>query len=384
MKHIAILGSTGSIGTQTLECVDCLDNIKISFITTNTKTNILKSQLEKYNPDFAVITDEKSYDTFINTYKGSTKILFGHQSILELISSANIDILINSLVGNIGLPPTICAIENKIDIALANKEVLVTAGEIIMNMAKENDVNIYPIDSEHSAIFQCLQGNAHNEINKIYLTCSGGSFRGYNGEQLKNVTVNDALKHPNWEMGKKITIDSATLMNKGLEVIEARWLFSVAPENIEVVIHKESIIHSMVEFTDGAIMAQLGTPDMRLPISYAINYPNRINLPFEKLNIFDKNLTFEKPDLDNFRCLSLAYKALEQGGLMPCVLNASNEALVSLFLEEKIAFLDIPKYVEMAMSHFFNTKLAYNLENIYIITNEVNEYIRNIVKTEEM
>lgn len=378
MRNIALLGSTGSIGTQTLEVIDCLDNISVCLLTTNTRTDILLTQIEKYNPPFAVITDKESYEKFISNYDGQTKILFGIEGILNCITSIKIDFLINSLVGNIGLKPTVCAIENKIDIGLANKEVLVTCGEIIMNMAKENGVNIYPIDSEHSAIFQCLQGNSHNKIDKIYLTASGGPFRGHTLDKLRNVTLKQALKHPNWVMGKKITIDSSTLMNKGLEVIEARWLFDVPPEDIIVVVHKESIIHSMVQFSDGAVMAQLGTSDMKLPISYAINYPNRVNLPFEKLDIFKQNFTFEKPDLLSFKCLDLAYKALDMGGLMPAVLNASNEVLVSMFLDEKISYLDIPKYIEKSLEHFSDTKLEYNLDNVYIITDEVITYLNNI------
>lgn len=378
MRNIALLGSTGSIGTQTLEVIDCLDNISVSLLTTNTRTDILKTQIEKYNPPFAVITDKETYEKFISSYDGATKILFGIEGIINCITSMKIDFLVNSLVGNIGLKPTVCAIENKIDIGLANKEVLVTCGEIIMNMAKENNVNIYPIDSEHSAIFQCLQGNSHNKIDKIYLTASGGPFRGYTLDELTNVTLSDALKHPNWVMGKKITIDSSTLMNKGLEVIEARWLFDVPPEDIIVVVHKESIIHSMVQFEDGSVMAQLGTSDMKLPISYAINYPNRVSLPFEKLDIFKQNFTFERPDLVSFKCLDLAYKALNSGGLMPAVLNASNEVLVSMFLDEKISYLDIPKYIEKSLEHFSDTKLEYNLDNVYNITDEVISYLNDI------
>ncbi len=377
MKQIAILGSTGSIGTQTLEVVEKLNDFRVLFITTNKRTDILLEQINKFNPSFAVITDNDSFETFKNEYNGTTKILCGIDSILDLIKSEKIDFIVNSLVGNIGLSPTVCAIENKINIGLANKEVLVTCGEIIMQMARDNDVKIYPIDSEHSAIYQCLQGNEHNEIDKIILTCSGGPFRGRSIDELKEVTKYDALKHPNWSMGQKITIDSSTLMNKGLEVIEARWLFDVDPKDIEVAIHKESIIHSMVQYKDGSVMAQLGTPDMKLPIAYAITYPHRHSFDFPKLNIFEKNLTFEQPDLISFRCLALAYEALELGGLSPAVLNAANEALVAAFLDEKISFLDIPKYIEMSMEHFKNTKLEYNLDNVYKITEEVTLFVNS-------
>ncbi len=380
MKQIAILGSTGSIGTQTLEVIENLDDFRVLFITTNKRTDILLEQINKFNPKFAVITNAEAFKTFKNEYNGTTKILCGLDSILQLIKSENIDFIVNSLVGNIGLSPTVCAIENKINIGLANKEVLVTCGEIIMKMARDNGVKIYPIDSEHSAIYQCLQGNEHNEIDKIILTCSGGPFRNRTIDELKEVTKYDALKHPNWSMGQKITIDSSTLMNKGLEVIEARWLFDVDPKDIEVAIHKESIIHSMVQYKDGSVMAQLGTPDMKLPIAYAITYPNRHSFDFPKLNIFDKNLTFEQPDLISFRCLALAYEALNIGGLSPAVLNAANEVLVEAFLEEKISFLDIPKYIEMSMEHFKNTNLEYNLENVYKITEEVTIFVNDKIK----
>ncbi len=378
MKNIAILGSTGSIGTQTIEVVEKLGNIDISFLTTNTRTDLLDEQIKKFKPKYAVITDKKAFESYVST--AETKILFGIESILDLIKSENLDFVVNSLVGNIGLAPTVCAIENKINIGLANKEVLVTCGEIIMKMARENGVNIFPIDSEHSAIFQCLQGNFHNKIDKIYLTCSGGPFRGRTTEELEKVTMADALKHPNWSMGRKITIDSATLMNKGLEVIEARWLFNIEPKDIEVVVHKESIIHSMVQYEDGSIMSQLGTPDMKLPISYSITYPDRHDLGFPKHDIFSKNLTFEKPDLETFKCLALAYKSLEMGGLTPAVLNASNEVLVAKFLNEEISFLDIPKYIEIALNHFADTKLEYNLENVYRITEEVTEFVLDLLK----
>ncbi len=372
MKQIAILGSTGSIGTQTLEVVEKLEDYNVLFLTTNTRTDILDEQVKKFKPKYVVITDKNAFNAYTNEY---TKVLFGIESINELIKTEKLDFLVNSLVGNIGLSPTVLAIENKIDIGLANKEVLVTCGEIIMKMARDNDVKIYPIDSEHSAIFQCLQGNFHNKIDKIYLTCSGGPFRGLKTSDLEKVTLDDALKHPNWSMGKKITIDSSTLMNKGLEVIEARWLFDVQPKDIEVVVHKESIVHSMVQYEDGSIISQLGTPDMKLPISYAITYPNRLNLSFPKHDIFSKNLTFEKPDLESFKCLALAYKALDMGGLMPCVLNAANEVLVASFLDKKINFLDIPKYIELSLDYFSNTKLEYNLENVYKITSEVTEFV---------
>ncbi len=356
-KKIVILGSTGSIGKQTLDVVDASGDFEVIGLSAHSNIEILIEQIKKYNIKKAAVTSEKAYDE-IKNISLDCKILFGKEGLTELASMEEADIVVNSLVGSVGLVPTLAAIKNKKTIALANKETLVTAGELVMKSAKENSVNIYPIDSEHSAIFQCLQGSKRSELNKIYLTASGGAFREYTKEMLKNIKLEDALKHPNWVMGAKITIDSSTLMNKGLEVIEAKYLFNLDLDEIEVLIHPQSIIHSMVEFKDGAIIAQLGRPDMRVPISYALNYPKRIDLPYEKLNFFENpELKFERPNYENFPCLSLAFEALKIGRGMPCVMNMANETAVALFMERKISFLDIPLLIEKAMS-------AYNVKNI--------------------
>ena len=371
IRNISILGSTGSIGTQTLEVVDILNDVKVVALSTNKNIDLLIEQIKKYKPKKVVITDDKSYRDFkekvkfIKTEKTKMpEILFGMDGLIEIATMNECNFVINSLVGNIGLIPTIEAIKNKKNIGLANKETLVTAGEIVMTLATEHKVDILPIDSEHSAIFQCLIGNKKQNLNKIYLTASGGPFRTWDYEKLKNVTPSDALKHPNWVMGKKITIDSSTLMNKGLEVIEAKRLFDVAPDEIEVVVHPESIIHSMVEYIDGSIIAQIGTADMRTPIAYSLTYPERASLPFKKLDLFqNNNLTFEKPNIENFKCLKLAYDALKSGSEYCSVLNAANEICVEYFLDNKIKFLDIPKLIENALSAY-NLKPENTIESI--------------------
>ncbi len=366
MKNICVLGSTGSIGTQTLDVVRDCGNVKVHALTTNKSIDLLEEQVKEFLPSYVVVTDYDSYRKFLEKKISGLKVLYGMEGLLEIVNIKEIDLVINSLVGNIGLKPTVEAIKNKKNIGLANKETLVSAGEIIMKLAKDNNVSILPIDSEHSAIFQCLQGNSMNKIDKIFLTASGGPFRKKTYEELLNVTKEQALNHPNWVMGSKITIDSATLMNKGLEVIEAKWLFNLSPEDIQVVVHPESIIHSMVQFEDSSIIAQLGEADMKVPIQYAIFYPNRLKNNYPKMNFFDRNiLTFEEPNMTNFPCLKLAYESISIGGLMPTVLNAANEVAVELFLKEKIQFMDIYKLVEKTMNNALKDKVDYSLDNIY-------------------
>ncbi|MST61925.1 1-deoxy-D-xylulose-5-phosphate reductoisomerase [Peptostreptococcus anaerobius] len=360
---ISILGSTGSIGTQTLDIVrEHSDLFSIEGITTNKNVDLLVEQIEEFKPKKVAIFDRYKYEYFLSILESKRKndvyrsvydnleVYYGMDGLINIASSKTIDILVTAVVGMIGLKPTLEAIKKSTTIALANKETLVTAGKIVMEEAKKHNAKIIPVDSEHSAIFQCITGERDNRIDKILLTASGGPFRGKTKSELENVTKNDALKHPNWTMGQKITIDSSTLMNKGLEVIEARWLFDVSPSDIVVHVHPQSIVHSMVQFEDSSIIAQLGCPDMRVPIQYALTYPSRIPSNFEKLDLFSiANLSFEKPDLDVFPCLKLAYDALENGGTDCTVLNAANEVLVSKFLNDEIGFYDIPKYIELAI-----------------------------------
>lgn len=365
MKKISVLGSTGSIGTQTLEVVDASDNLSVSAVSTNTNIDLLEKQIKKYKPAIAAVYNEdKAGELKKRLFGSKTKIVSGLDGLIEAASFEDSDISVISVAGNIGLKPTYEAIKNYKTIALATKEVLVSAGSIIMEEARKRGVKILPVDSEHSAIFQSLQGNSMNPVRKILLTASGGPFRETPSEKLKYVTVEDALKHPNWSMGKKITVDSASMMNKGLEVIEAKWLFNVDVDRIEVVVHPQSIVHSAVEYADGAVIAQMGTPDMKLPISYALNYPKRVDLGFERLDIFKAGrLDFYKPDTDKFKCLSLAYRAIKEGGTMPAVMNAANEKAVALFLDKKIGFTDIPLLIEKTMDAY-NVKYDYNLDDI--------------------
>lgn len=383
-KNIVILGSTGSIGTQALEVVDNLKNINIIGLSTNTNIGLLEEQIRKYKPIYVCVMDiEKANLLKENIKDTNTEVFIGKDGLIKLSTLDSVDTILNSLVGNIGLLPTIYGIRAKKDIALANKETLVSAGEFVMKEAKKHNVNIYPIDSEHSAIFQCLQGNKYDEIEKIILTASGGPFREH--INLENVTLQEALNHPNWSMGKKITIDSATLMNKGLEVIEAKWLFNVDIDKIDVIIHPQSIIHSMVEYKDSAIMAQLGTPDMKVPIQYALAYPKRIKNNFEKLDLLKyNNLTFKKPNYELFPCLKYAFDAINIGGIMPCVLNASNEIAVEYFLNEKIEFNDIPKIVYKTMEYYKNkNKLDYSLEDVLQSDKFARDYAKNLVLSKD-
>lgn len=351
MKKIAILGSTGSIGTQTLEVVRENGDIEVLGLAAGNNIRLLEQQIREFHPKVAAVwKEENTKELRERTRDLPVKVVCGMEGLIEVAVLEEVDILVTAIVGMIGIRPTIAAMKAGKDIALANKETLVTAGHIIMPLAKEKQVSILPVDSEHSAIFQSLQGNPRSALHKILLTASGGPFRGKTREELKDIQVEDALKHPNWEMGRKITIDSSSLVNKGLEVIEAKWLFDVEIEQIEVVIHPQSIIHSMVEYVDGAIIAQLGTPDMKLPIQYALYYPERRFLPGERVDFSAlSKLTFEKPDVDTFYGLRLAMEAGKAGGSLPTVFNAANELAVSKFLNRRIGYLQIPEIIEACM-----------------------------------
>lgn len=378
-ENIAILGSTGSIGTQTLDVIRDIGGINVKAMSTNTRIDLFEKQIREFNPELVcVMNNEKAQELKSKIADLDVKVTTGMEGLIEVATMAGTDTVVNSVVGNIGLVPTVEAIKAKKNIALANKETLVTSGELVMKLLKENNVKMYPVDSEHSAIFQSLQGNEGNKIDKIFLTASGGPFRTW--DDVSKVTVDDALKHPNWNMGKKITIDSATLMNKGLEVIEAKWLFDVELDQIEVVVHPQSIVHSMVGYEDGAVIAQLGLPDMKVPIQYALTYPKRVKNSFPKINFFEyNNLTFEKPKIDKFPCLSLAYRAIKIGGTMPTVLNAANEIAVARFINREISFTDIPKLIEMAMNAY-TVKYNYTIEDVL----EADKWAREYTKTLEV
>lgn len=351
-KQIAILGSTGSIGTQALQVIEeQSDRYEVYAITANNRVELLIEQARKFNPEVVVIANEAKYEQLKEALADlPMKVYAGAQALCDVVQAGPVDMVLTAMVGFAGLPPTMAAIRARKTICLANKETLVVAGELINEMAEQYNVPILPVDSEHSAIFQCLAGEVGNPIEKILLTASGGPFRKCSMEELAHVTKAQALKHPNWSMGAKITIDSATLMNKGFEVIEAKWLFGVKPEQIEVVVHPQSVIHSAVQFEDGSVKAQLGVPDMRLPIQYAFSYPDRLKASFDRLDLFQvQNLTFEKPDTDKFRCLALAFQALHQGGNMACVVNAANEVVNKAFLEDRIAFLKMADVIEETM-----------------------------------
>ena len=352
MKKVAILGSTGSIGTQTLEVARENGDLQITALAAGGNVDLMEKQIREFHPALAAMwTEEKAKELRDRVKDLPVKVVSGMDGLLEVATDPASEILVTAIVGMIGIRPTIAAMKVGKDIALANKETLVTAGHIIMPLAEECHVKILPVDSEHSAIFQCLNGEHKDQLKKILLTASGGPFRGKKKEELKNVQVEDALKHPNWSMGRKITIDSATLVNKGLEMMEARWLFGVEPKDIQIVVQPKSIIHSMVEFVDGAVIAQLGTPDMKLPIQYALYYPNRRHLPGDRLDFWTLNqITFEKPDMENFPGLKLAFDAAAAGGTMPTVYNAANERAVAKLLDRKIGFLDIPEIIRSCMA----------------------------------
>lgn len=354
MKKIGVMGSTGSIGTQTLEIVRSYpDKLKVVALAAGKNVDLLEKQIREFKPSYAVMwSEEAAEDLKQRVADLDVKIGCGMDGLLEMAVLAEMEILVTAIVGMIGIRPTIEAIKHHKDIALANKETLVTAGHIIMPLAKENHVSILPVDSEHSAIFQSLQGNRRDQVKRILLTASGGPFRGKKRDELANMTVEDALKHPNWSMGRKITIDSSTLVNKGLEVMEAKWLFDVELDDIQVLVHPQSIIHSAVEYQDGAVIAQLGVPDMKLPIQYALFYPDRLPMQGKKLDLFEVGtMTFEKPDMETFEGLQLAFQAAKAGGSMPTVYNAANEMAVSLFLDKKIRFLQITEMIREAMQH---------------------------------
>ena len=351
MKTLSILGSTGSIGTQTLDVVrEHPAMFNIVALAANTNDNKLEEQINEFHPELAVLYDEASAKRLAARYHGKTKIMCGHDGLIAAATIDAADTVVTSLMGFVGLAPTLAALDAKKNIALANKETLVVAGEIVMRKAKENHVSILPVDSEHCAIFQCLQGEKREWVEHLILTASGGPFRGKKTDELKNVSIKDCLNHPTWSMGKKITVDSATLVNKGLEVIEAHFLYDMPYEKIKVVVHPQSIVHSMIQFYDGAVMAQLGVPDMRLPIQYALTYPERMPSSFDRVDFYTLgSMTFETPDTETFRGLKIAYDAAKAGGTMPCVMNGANEAAVGAFLDGKIGFLDIYEIIERAL-----------------------------------
>ena len=381
-KGIAILGSTGSIGTQALEVLESYpDHFDLQVITAGKNADLLIEQAIKHHPNTVVITDESQYlyvkealkDKDIHVYAGA-------DALCQVVESSEVDVVLTALVGYAGLKPTLRAIEAKKTIALANKETLVVAGELVTKMARENGVNIYPVDSEHSAIFQCLVGEFHNPIEKIYLTASGGPFRGWSAEQLASVTRAQALKHPNWTMGAKITIDSATLMNKGLEVIEAKWLFNLRPDQIDVIVHPQSIVHSLVQFEDGSMKAQMGLPDMKLPIQFALTYPDRLPTTFPRFNFMDyPQLTFEAPNREAFRNLGLAYDAMETGGTAACILNAANEVSVEAYLNDQIHFTDIARINEATL-HAVQSLSTPVYEDFVRSDEEARAFARGLIK----
>ncbi len=378
MKKIAILGSTGSIGTQTLEVVRDNGDIQVTALAAGNNITLLEKQVREFKPTLvAVWKEEKAKELKTNISDLDVRVVFGMEGLLEVATQKESEILVTAIVGMIGIRPTIEAIKAKKDIALANKETLVTAGHLIMPLAKQYGCAILPVDSEHSAIFQSLQGGQRKALHKILLTASGGPFRGKKLEELKEIQVEDALKHPNWAMGRKITIDSSTMVNKGLEVIEAKWLFDVDVDDVQVVVQPQSIIHSMVEYEDGAVIAQLGTPDMKLPIQYALYYPERRYLPGDRLDFSTlTKITFEEPDMETFYGLKLAYEAGRVGGSLPTVLNAANEKAVELFLDRKIAYLQIPEIIKSCMENHKNIS-APTLEQILNTEQETYEFIKN-------
>ncbi len=380
-QKLTILGSTGSIGTQALDVVT-KRGYEVVALTASTNVSEIEKQIRQYKPKFAAMADEKAAaELKIAVADTDTRVLSGMEGVCECASLNEADTVLNSVVGIAGLKPTLCAIEQGKNIALANKETLVAGGEFVMSRAKEKGVAILPVDSEHSAIFQCLQGmNKKEELKSIILTASGGPFFGKTRDELKDVTVAQALKHPNWSMGAKITVDSATMMNKGLELIEAVWLFDIDPSKVDIVVHRESIIHSLIEYNDNSVIAQLGVPDMRIPIQYALTYPERFESPVKKLNLWEHpNLTFFKPDYDTFRCINLCREAITRGGLYPCIANGANEMANELFREGKIGFLQIADMVSLAMEKAENT-VGGSLEAILEADKNARALVRSCVK----
>ena len=381
MKKIGILGSTGSIGTQALEIIKNSNSFRISYLSAYSNIDLLVEQTIKFKPKSICIIDDSKVSILKSKLADiNVEVLVGNNGILELAARDDVDLVLNALVSYSGIGPTLKAIENGIDVALANKESLVTGGKIIKEKMKKTGAKLFPVDSEHSAIWQCLLGEENNKIDKLILTGSGGPFRKLGYSKFNDITKEQALKHPNWDMGSKITIDSATMMNKGLEVIEAHWLFNIPSDKIDIVIHPQSIIHSMVEFIDGSIKAQLGVPNMTIPINFALNYPDRVFNNHYRFNFFDsEKLTFERPDLDKFKCIKLAYKALELGDSYSIVLNVANDLSVESFLNDKIKFIDIPFLIEGAMESHNSYNIS-NINEIFLVIEETKQYIKNKLK----
>lgn len=380
MKKVAILGSTGSIGTQSVEVCE-KHGLEITALAAHSSIELLEKQARKFKPKYVGIYREDKYKELKERLADTEiKVLCGMEGLCEIAAMKDNDIVLNSVVGMVGLLPTLTAIEAGKDVALANKETLVAGGTLVTALAKKKGVTIYPVDSEHSAIFQCLQGNKREQLNKIILTASGGPFYGYSYEQLKSVTKADALKHPNWDMGNKITIDSATLMNKGLEFIEAKWLFDLDPDQIEIVVHRQSVIHSAVEYKDFAVIAQLGVPDMKIPIQYSLLYPERVECPTKPLSLTDYGtLTFDKPDYETFKCLSAAIEAISRGGAYPCLVNSANEEAVRAFLNNEIQFIKIGEIVSSILDKFPKTEIS-SYEEVVAADKLAREYVRNLIK----
>ena len=378
-KKVALLGSTGSIGTQSLEVCE-KHGFEITALAANSSTELLEEQARKFNPEYVCIYREDKYRELTDRLSDTgIKVLCGMEGLCSIAAMEQNDIVLNSVVGMVGLLPTLTAIEAGKDVALANKETLVAGGELVMSAAKEKGVRIYPIDSEHSAIFQCLQGNKREQVSRILLTASGGPFFGYTYDQLRSVTKAQALKHPNWEMGSKIIIDSATLMNKGLEFIEAKWLFDLDPSQIEIIVHRQSVIHSAVEYNDYSVIAQLGVPDMKIPIQYALLYPDRLECPTRRLSLTDYGtLTFAKPDIETFRCLGAAIEAIDRGGAYPCLVNSANEEAVRAFLNDEIEFIRIGEIVSSVLDNFGSSEIK-DYSDVMKADSAAREYVRNAV-----
>ena len=378
-KKVSILGSTGSIGTQSLEVCEkqCFDIVALA---AHSSVKLLAEQVRKFRPKYVCIFNEEKYPELKEALADvSVEILCGMEGLCKIAALEENDIVLNSVVGMVGLLPTLTAIKACKDVALANKETLVAGGTLVTALAEEKGVNIYPVDSEHSAIFQCLQGNKRSQLSRIILTASGGPFFGYSYDQLRNVTKADALKHPNWDMGNKITIDSATLMNKGLEFIEAKWLFDLDPDQIEIVVHRQSVIHSAVEYDDYAVIAQLGVPDMKIPIQYALTYPDRYECPTKRLSLTDYGtLTFAKPDYETFKCLSAAIEGITRGGAYPCLINSANEEAVRAFLHDEIKFIQIGEIVSSVLEKFPQSEITC-YEDVMAADKAAREYVRNII-----
>lgn len=378
-KTVAILGSTGSIGTQSLEVCE-KHGLKVTALAAYHNIDLLEEQARKYHPEIvSVYSEKRAMELRKRLADTDIKVMAGEAGLCAIAQMKNADILLNSVVGMVGLRPTLWAIEAGKDIALANKETLVAGGELVMKAAAEKGVKIYPVDSEHSAVFQCLQGNKREQVSKMILTASGGPFFGYTYEQLKDVTKEQALKHPNWDMGNKITIDSATLMNKGLEFIEAKWLFDLRPDQIEIVVHRQSVVHSAVEYNDYSVIAQLGVPDMKIPIQYALLYPDRMECPTGRLSLTDYGkLTFEKPDYDTFKCLSAAIEAIKRGGAYPCLVNSANEEAVRAFLNDEIRFIQIGEIVSSVLDKFEYFDIN-SYEDVTKADTMAREYVRSVI-----